>query len=264
MGIVEASKLSISYGEHNVVRDIDFEVKQGEMISIIGPNGSGKSTVLKVLSKLLHAETGTVLLDQKRVSETSHKELAKKVGFLLQTNIAPEDLTVRDLVYFGRLPHKKWFESKTEKDREKVEEMLMLADLSKLGDKKVYELSGGERQRAWLAVALAQEPKVLLLDEPTTYLDIGYQLELLELIRELNHRLRITVIMVLHDLNQAAKYSDRLLVIKNKSIVAHGTPEKVLTPGLLSEVYGVSADIIRLENGDRVVIPMMSNRRKHL
>lgn len=262
MGIIEASKLSISYGEHNVVRDIDFEVKQGEMISIIGPNGSGKSTILKVLSKLLHAEAGTVLLDQQKVPEIPHKELARKVGFLLQTNIAPEDLTVRDLVYFGRLPHKKWFESKTEKDREKVEEMLSLTDLTRLGDKKVYELSGGERQRAWLAVALAQEPKLLLLDEPTTYLDIGYQLELLELVRELNYRLKITVLMVLHDLNQAAKYSDRLIVLKNKSIIAHGAPEKVLTPELLSEVYGVNADIVTLENGDRVVIPIMSNRRK--
>ena len=140
--------------------------------------------------------------------------------------------------------------------------MLELTDLSKLGDKRVYELSGGERQRTWLALALAQEPKILLLDEPTTYLDIGYQLELLELVRELNNRLRITVLMVLHDLNQAAKYSDRLIVLKNKSIVAHGTPEAVLTPKLLSEVYGVNADIISLENGDRVVIPITSNRRK--
>ena len=113
MGIVEASKLSISYGENNVIKDIDFEVKQGEIISIIGPNGSGKSTILKVLSKLLHAEAGTVSLDQKRTVDISHKELAKKVGLLLQTNTAPEDLTVRDLVYFGRLPHKKWFEAKT-------------------------------------------------------------------------------------------------------------------------------------------------------
>lgn len=186
----------------------------------------------------------------------SNKEVANKISVLLQYNSSPNDMRVRDLIYFGRMPHKKWYEGRNKEDEEIIDRAVKNTNLTNLQHKKVCCLSGGERQRVWLAVALAQEPDILLLDEPTTYLDIGYQLELLELIKELNEKLNMTVIMVLHDLNQAAKYSDNIIALDKGQIVKIGSPKIVLSHWLLKSVYKVEANIFfDEEEGYPIIIP---------
>lgn len=243
MEAIKIENLYLGYEDKNVVSDFSSSFKKGEIISIIGPNGSGKSTVLKAVAKLLKPESGAVYLDKKSIKTMSNKEVANKLSVLLQYNSSPSDMKVRDLIYFGRMPHKKWYQGRNIEDEKIIDEAIENTNLANLQHKKVCCLSGGERQRVWLAVALAQEPDILLLDEPTTYLDIGYQLELLELVKKLNRKLNMTVIMVLHDLNQAAKYSDNIIVLNHGKIVNIGHPKKVLNQGLLNSVYKVEANI---------------------
>lgn len=241
--MITASELVIGYEQKIVVNGFEINVNEGEFVSIIGPNGSGKSTVLKVISRLLKQKSGAVYLHGNNMSSMSTKEIAKKLAILSQVNSSPEDFTVEELIYYGRTPHKKWFESRNKEDEEKVKWAISHTKLNGFEDRKVSRLSGGERQRVWLAMALAQEPKVLLLDEPTTYLDICHQLEVMELVQELNKELGITVVTVLHDLNQAAKYSDRVVVIKDGQLVKEGSPGDILTKDLIRDVYRVETDI---------------------
>ena len=243
MEAVKISNLHLGYDKKTVIRNFTTDIKEGEIVSIIGPNGSGKSTVLKALVKLLKLQDGMIHIGKNSITNMSNKEVSQNLSILLQHNTSPSDISVRDLIYYGRLPHKKWYQSKDAEDKKVIDWAIENTNLKELQYKKLNCLSGGERQRVWLAVALAQEPKVLLLDEPTTYLDISYQLELLELVRKLNKKLKLTVIMVLHDLNQAAKYSHRIIVLKEGQIFANGSPSKVLTKELLREVYNVEAKI---------------------
>ncbi|MDR1630875.1 MAG: ABC transporter ATP-binding protein [Oscillospiraceae bacterium] len=241
--MIKTKNLNVKYEKHEVIPDFSFEVVQGEILSILGPNGSGKSTILNAIAKFIAHQDGVIYLEGSDMAKMGVKAVAKRLSVLAQVNQSPEDFTVRDLIYYGRLPHKKWYEQKNEKDDCVIEWAIGQTNLSALADKRVVTLSGGERQRVWIALALAQEPKVLMLDEPTTYLDICHQIEVLELLKDLNKRLGLTIVMVLHDLAHAARYSDRVVVLQNGSMVADGRPEEVLTKELIREVYHVDAYI---------------------
>ncbi len=241
--MITATNLKLCYDTKTVVHDFDFEVRPGEIVSLIGPNGSGKSTVLKAISRLLRCSCGTVHLDGHDIYRLPTREVAKKLSVLSQVHNTPPDFTVRELVSYGRIPHQKWYETLNQEDRDIVEWAIAQTRLEQFAERTVNSLSGGERQRAWIALALAQHPQVLLLDEPTTFLDICHQIELLELVKRLNASLGLTVVMVLHDMNHAAAYSHRLVVINHGRKIAEGAPVEVLTPKLLTEVYNVQAEI---------------------
>ncbi len=241
--MIKAANLKVGYDNNIVVDGFGFTLEKGEIVSLIGPNGSGKSTILKVLSRLMAKQGGAVYLDGYDIHKLPTKEVAKKLSALSQYNVSPPDFTVEELVWYGRLPHRKWYACQSSADEEIVWWAIKQTRLEKLSHRTVNSLSGGERQRAWIAMALAQKTEVLLLDEPTTYLDISHQLEVMELISGLNKEFGITIIMVLHDLNQAARYSHRLLVIKEGRIFAEGAPEKVLTKEMLRHVYHVEAEV---------------------
>ena len=226
--MLKIKDFKIGYDDKVIVKDFSLHVKKGDMLTIIGPNGSGKSTVLKAVGRLLKPMDGVVYLDGKLLQEMNNKEIAKEMACLSQHNSAPKDMTIRKIVSFGRNPHKNWFQGLNKEDEDIVTWAIEKTNLSHMENKNISDISGGERQRAWIAMALAQKPKVLLLDEPTTYLDINNQIEILELVKELNEKLNLTVVMVLHDLNQAAKYSSEVLVLKNGEIKAQGKPEEIL------------------------------------
>lgn len=241
--MINASNLKIGYENKIVVDNFDFEITQGEIVSLIGPNGSGKSTVLKVLSRLMCSINGIVYLDGHDIHRLPTKEVAKRLSILSQHHHTPPDFTVEELVSYGRIPHRSWYEAKNKEDEDIVRWAMQKTRVEGFRDRSVNSLSGGERQRSWIAMALAQRPKVLLLDEPTTYLDICHQIEVMELVNKLNKELGLTVVMVLHDLNQAVRYSHRLVVIKDGRLIVEGSPEKVLTEELLRTVYNVEAEV---------------------
>lgn len=257
---ISAQNLSLYYDKKKIINNFSVDVCTGKIISIIGPNGSGKSTLLKSFARLLKSSSGKILLFGKDICSLSKKDFACRISILLQHNIAPEDITVKRLILLGRSPHKKWYES-IEKNNDKIlNDVLEKTYLKELAEKKVCELSGGERQRVWLAMALAQQPDVLLLDEPTTYLDIGYQFELLELIYNLNKTTNISIVMVLHDLNQAAQYSDEVLVLKNGCLFKYGTPKEIFTEELITEIYNIKCKIIYEKETGLPIIIAKKNR----
>lgn len=208
-----------------------------------GPNGSGKSTVLKALNGRLSPGAGSVLIDGEDSTTWPSRRRAQTIGMLNQVNAAPPDMTVRELVGYGRHPHRRWYERATADDADAVDWAIAHTELEKFADRPVTQLSGGEAQRAWLAMVLAQRPRVLLLDEPTTYLDIAHQHEVLEVVTALNRSLGIAVLMVLHDLGQAAAFSDRIVTLSSGRVVADGSPTEVLTPDLIRAVYGMNAEV---------------------
>ncbi|KPU44425.1 putative siderophore transport system ATP-binding protein YusV [Oxobacter pfennigii] len=255
--MIEAVELKITYDKNTVVDEFSLLINKGEVLSLIGPNGSGKSTVLNTISRLLKQTSGAVLLDGQDIHLLPTREVAKKLSVLSQHQATPPDFTVRELVGYGRMPHKRWYEEKTFEDEEIICWAIEQTRLEGLSDRMVNTLSGGERQRAWIAMALAQRPEILLLDEPTTFLDICHQMEVMELIKRLNKELDITVVMVLHDLNQAARYSERLAVLNNGQLVAQGKAEDVLTRELLRDVYQVEADVkLDERTGKPVFVPI--------
>ncbi|HIG0362381.1 ABC transporter ATP-binding protein [Clostridium sporogenes] len=251
--MINIQDFTIGYNNKVIVKNFNLQVDKGDMLTIIGPNGSGKSTVLKAIGRLLKPMEGIIHLDGKLLWDMSNKDIAKEMACLSQHNSAPKDMTIRRTVGFGRNPHKAWFESLNKEDEEIIDWALENTNLKHMENKKITSVSGGERQRAWLAMALAQKPKVLLLDEPTTYLDINNQIEILELVRQLNENLKLTVVMVLHDLNQAAKYSNRVLVLKNGEIQALGKPEEILNKKLIRDVYSVDMNILKNQFGEKLI-----------
>ncbi|ARC83867.1 ABC transporter family protein [Clostridium argentinense CDC 2741] len=255
--MIETKNLCIAYENKIVIEDFSFSVEEGQMVSIIGPNGSGKSTLLKAISRFLKKKSGVVYLEKEDMDLMNIKKVAQKMSTLSQHNKSPEDLVVKELIYYGRMPHKKWLERRNGEDEKIINWAINHTSLQGYENKKVMELSGGERQRVWIAMALAQKPKILLLDEPTTYLDICHQLEVMELIKELNKSLNLTVIMVLHDLSQAAKYSNKIVVIKDGNLVVEGNPHRVLTEELIKEVYNVETCIRKdILNGEFMIHPI--------
>lgn len=238
-----AKGVSISYGRSVVVDGLDLAIPSGAFTALVGPNGSGKSTILRTLAGLLRPEAGTISLDDRSISDFSVKEMARRVGVLAQGPVAPEGLTVLDLVRQGRYPHRSLFGRWSEKDDEACAGALSLTGMEELRDRPVDILSGGQRQRAWIAMTLAQETPILLLDEPTTFLDLAHQIEVMELIGELVRERGKTVVAVLHDLNQAARYADHMVMLKAGRIAAAGRPEEVMTAGIVRHVFGVEAVI---------------------
>lgn len=241
--MLTVDSVSIRYEQKNIISNFSFSVKKGEIVSIIGPNGSGKSTLLKAISRFIPYHEGTVLFEEENLRSMNAKQVARKMCMLSQKNQAPSDMTVDELVSYGRIPHKKWFEKFNDEDKKIVSWALEKTHLTDFKDRAVSSLSGGESQRAWIAMALAQHPKILLLDEPTTYLDISHQHEVLELVRELNRDMDMTVIMVLHDLNQAARYSDKIVVVQAGDKVMDGSPSEVMTTDMIRQVYRMNAEI---------------------
>jgi len=255
------NSVSVRYEQKNVVSDFSFHVDKGEIVSVIGPNGSGKSTLLKAMARNIPYHMGSVEFDGTDLKSMNSKQVARKMCMLSQRNEAPSDMTVIDLVSYGRYPHKKWFEKLNSEDMEIVHWVLEKTHLSLYKDRKVSSLSGGESQRAWIAMALAQKPKVLLLDEPTTYLDISHQHEVLELVRELNRDMEMTIIMVLHDLNQASFYSDRIVVVQAGEKVMAGTPNEVMTRDMIRHVYRMDAEIQHIPSEQKPRIHLLSTVR---
>ena len=255
--------LGLAYGDRTVIDNLDLTVKPGAITSIVGANGCGKSTLLRSLARLLQPRHGQVLLDGKSLHEQPTKEIAKVLGLLPQSPTAPEGIVVADLVGRGRHPHQGMLGRWSPRDYEVVAESLAATDTTELADRPVDELSGGQRQRVWIAMALAQETDILLLDEPTTYLDVANQLEVLDLLIDLNARRGTTVVMVLHDLGLAARYSDELIAMRSGSILAQGTPSDVVTEETVREVFGISSKVVPDPvSGAPLVMPIGRHRVK--
>jgi len=242
---LQAQNVSVTFGGGEpALRSVDVTIRPGEITAIVGPNGSGKSTLLRAMGRLLRPTDGAVLLDGVDILKRPTRELARDLGILPQSPIAPEGLTVVDLVSRGRDPHRRWFDQWAASDEDIVNLALEKTGMLELAHARVDDLSGGQRQRAWIAMALAQETRVLLLDEPTTYLDVAHQLDVLELIQRMNTVDRATIVMVLHDLSMAARYSDRIIALSDGEIVADGTPQEVITPAVLATVFDLEATVI--------------------
>ncbi|WP_276270863.1 ABC transporter ATP-binding protein [Haloarcula litorea] len=235
-----------------VVDGESVRVPPGEVTALVGPNGSGKSTLLKALADQLDREGGTVRIDGADVDGLDQKTLARKLGLLSQENVAPDSITVEKLVEHGRYPHRGFFESLTDADRAAIDRAIELAGVDHLRDRQVGSLSGGQKQLVWVAVVLAQETDVLLLDEPTTFLDLRHQLQVMDIVETLRDESDITVLLVLHDLEQAARYADHVVALDGGEVYARGPPEDVVTEELLADVFGVEADVESTETGPRV------------
>jgi iron complex transport system ATP-binding protein len=241
-----------------VIEALDIRVDEGEIVSLVGPNGSGKSTLLRALARVLKPKSGAVILDGKSIAEWPTREVARRLALLPQSPVLNASMTVEELVWMGRSPHQGILGLPTLVDKEAVQQAIEETGITPLARRQVALLSGGERQRAWLAMALAQQPRILLLDEPTTFLDLNHQLEVLDLIRQLNKQHNLTVVMVLHDLNQAARYSHRICVLKEGRIFGDGTPAEILTPATLREVFEIEGRIMPGPEGVGMVIVPLS------
>jgi ABC-type cobalamin/Fe3+-siderophores transport system ATPase subunit len=241
---LSASNLALSYEDVVVATDLSIEIPDGQVSALIGPNGSGKSTLLRALSRLLKPKGGSVILDGKAISSYSTKEVARRLAILPQVLISPESITVEELVAYGRFPQRRSIAGMRDEDREAIEWALTVTGTTELRDRPVDHLSGGQRQRAWVALVLAQGTDLILLDEPTTFLDIAYQLEVLELLRHLNTVEGKTIVMVLHDINMACEYSHRLFALRDGTMIAQGDPREVLRAELIRDVFGIDAHIL--------------------
>ena len=256
-----ANGLSAGYGDMEILHGFDLAIPPGKITVIVGANACGKSTLLRAMSRLLSPSAGQVLLDGKSIHKTPPRELARTLGLLPQSPIAPEGITVADLVSRGRHPHQNLFSRWTRKDDEAVDGALTATKTVELAERPVDELSGGQRQRVWIAMALAQEAEVLLLDEPTTFLDISHQVEVLDLLTDLNHSRGTTIVMVLHDLNLAARYADHLVAMTDGKVHVSGQPEDVLTEENVRHVFGLdSRIIIDPTSGRPIMLPIGRHR----
>ncbi|KNC17735.1 iron dicitrate ABC transporter ATP-binding protein [Arthrobacter sp. RIT-PI-e] len=241
---LEVQDLTLAYGTHTVVEGLDLHVPMGSISVIVGANACGKSTLLRSISRLLAPKHGQVVLDGRSVHQMPAKELARTLGLLPQSPTAPEGITVADLVGRGRHPHQRMFSRWSREDDQAVADALTATDTAALADRPVDELSGGQRQRVWIAMALAQQTDVLLLDEPTTFLDVSHQLEVLDLLTDLNRSRGTTIVIVLHDLNLAARYADHLIALTGGRISALGTPAEVLTEETIRAVFGLDSRVV--------------------
>lgn len=263
MDRLNAVSLSLAYDHELIIEQLSTTIVAGEVTSLVGPNGCGKSTLLRGLARLLRPQTGEVLLDGKAIHQMPTKTLARQLGILPQSPVAPERLTVHELVAQGRYPHQGFFRQWSAEDELVSREAIAITNMIEFANRPLDTLSGGQRQRAWIAMALAQKTPILLLDEPTTYLDIGFQLEVMELIEKLNRERQMTILLVLHDLNQAARYSDRMIVLKEGQIVADGTPHTVLTKELLADVFNVHVSILTdPDSGVPICVPQRTVQAK--
>ena len=259
---LSASDVSVGYGERSVIEKLSVDIKRGAVTSIVGPNGCGKSTLLRAMSRLLNPSHGEIVLDGKSIHDIPTRKLATKLGLLPQTPIAPDGIVVADLVGRGRTPHQGVLGRWSQLDYDIVAESLETTGISDLAERSIDELSGGQRQRVWIAMALAQRTDTLLLDEPTTYLDVKHQLDVLDLLTELNRDRGTTIVMVLHDLNLAARYSDELVAVSKGKVFAHGHPREVITKENVKSVFGIDSVIINDPVSDHPAV--MPIGRHHL
>ncbi|MEU6352026.1 ABC transporter ATP-binding protein [Streptomyces sp. NPDC047072] len=254
---LRAEGLRLAYDDRVVVEDLDLVIPPGRITAVVGANACGKSTLLRALARLLAPKAGSVLLDGRSVHQIPTRALAQQLGILPQSPVAPEGLTVIDLVGRGRSPHQTWWRQWSSGDEEAVNEALRATDMTDLAHRAVDELSGGQRQRAWIAMAVAQDTPVMLLDEPTTYLDLAHQIDVLDLITDLNRHQGRTVVMVLHDLNQACRYADHVVAMKAGRVAGEGAPAEVITAEMVEDVFGlrcvVGEDPV---SGTPLIVPM--------
>ena len=229
-----AEYINAGYNHKTILSDVSVTIPQNKISVILGANGCGKSTLLKTFARLLAPQSGQMILDGKNVSEIPSRQMAKMLGLLPQSPVVPEGIQVMDLVSRGRFPYRQFLKSMTRE----------VMGITELTDRAVEELSGGQRQRVWIALALAQQTDILLLDEPTTFLDIAYQIEILDMLTDLNRKHKTTIVMVLHDINLSARYADYLFAMKKGRLVAEGTPDEIITPELMEKVYGLACDVI--------------------
>jgi iron complex transport system ATP-binding protein len=237
-------RLCLAYDDREIVADLSIEVPDGKITVIVGPNACGKSTLLRALARLLKPKRGAVLLDGTSIHKLPTREVATRLGILPQSPVAPEGITVADLVGRGRYPHQGWFRQWTDEDRNAVEGALQATGTLDLARRPVDELSGGQRQRVWIAMTLAQGTELMLLDEPTTFLDLAHQVEVLDLLVDLNQHEGRTIVLVLHDLNQACRYAHHLVAMRDGAIVAEGAPASIVTPDLVTDVFRLPCHVI--------------------
>jgi len=253
---LSAEGLTLSYGDRTIVEGLDLVIPPGRITAIVGANGCGKSTLLRALARLISPREGQVILDGKALHSRATKEIARTLGLLPQSPIAPEGIAVADLVGRGRHPHQKLLARWSSHDYEVVAQALAATGIEELADRSVDELSGGQRQRAWIAMALAQETDILLLDEPTTFLDVAHQVEVLDLLTDLNRDRGTTIVMVLHDMNLAARYADHLFALRSGRVVASGAPDDVMIGELIREVFDLDALVVPDPvSGSPIVLP---------
>lgn len=241
---LRGENLTLGYGKKTVAQDLNVSIPDGHFTAIIGPNGCGKSTLLRTLSRLMTPLAGSVYLDGEQIQRYASKEVARRIGLLAQNATTPGDITVQELVARGRYPHQPLFTRWRKEDEAAVTRAMQATGITDLAAQSVDTLSGGQRQRAWIAMVLAQETAIMLLDEPTTWLDISHQIDLLELLSELNRTQGYTLAAVLHDLNQACRYATHLIALRDGKIVAEGAPKAIVTPNLIEQIYGMRCMII--------------------
>jgi iron complex transport system ATP-binding protein len=262
MHSVSAEGLTLAYGNTTIISEIDLHIPKGQITVLIGSNGCGKSTLLRSFARLLKPQQGSIMLDGRSIARMTTKEVARQLAVLPQSPVLPEALTVLQLVKLGRYPHQTLFQQWSEEDEQQVAEALRLTDMTELKGRSVDSLSGGQRQRAWIAMTLAQNTEILLLDEPTTYLDLGYQVEILDLLFELNLQEQRTIVMVLHDLNLSCRYAHHMVAVSDKGIYAQGKPEEIVTRELVRDVFRMECEIGRdILFGTPVCVPHGKGRR---
>ncbi|MBN2909453.1 ABC transporter ATP-binding protein [Polycladomyces sp. WAk] len=255
--------LSLAYGKKRIIETLNIDIPIGHITALIGRNGSGKSTLLKAMARLIQPQGGAVYLDGKAIHEMPTREVSRRLAILPQHTQSPEGMTVEELVWHGRFPHQSVWGGRRKEDRQIVQWAMEMTGVAEWADRPLSSLSGGQRQRAWIAMALAQKTPLLLLDEPTTYLDLAYQIDLLDLLKRLNETEGITVVMVLHDINQAARYAHRLIALQDGKVVAQGTPSSVITPQTIESVFGIQAKVIADPvTGHPMCIPLTTATRE--
>lgn len=251
---LEVEKIKYGYGEKMVLNEISFSVRKGEFISILGPNGSGKSTLLKTLNNIYKPWEGKILVRGKNIKELKKKELAKNMALVLQDNSVDYEFTVEDIVLMGRHPHKGRFQREDENDYKIISESLEMTNTTELRHRKITELSGGERQRVMIAKALAQRASIILLDEPTSHLDINHQIEILKLLKDMNKKKGTTIILVIHDINLGVRYSDKIIILNKGKILDKGKPEEIITKKNIESAYNIKVAIDRNKHTESLYI----------
>ncbi|UQZ37494.1 cobalamin/Fe(3+)-siderophore ABC transporter ATP-binding protein [Paenibacillus sp. PK3_47] len=254
--VFQAEQLVAGYENKTILHGIDLVIPSNKISVIIGANGCGKSTLLKALARLIKPSSGAITLDGKPIHKIPSKQLARVVGLLPQSPIVPEGISVADLVGRGRFPHQSMFTGWTKKDYEAVDEAMSIMDITEFANYDIDELSGGQRQRVWIAMALAQQTDILFLDEPTTFLDITYQVEILDLLTDLNRKLGTTIVMVLHDINLSARYADHIFALHKGKLIAEGAPSEVVTSTMVKDIFGLDCAVIEDPvSGSPLVVP---------
>ncbi|WP_010296730.1 ABC transporter ATP-binding protein [Clostridium senegalense] len=249
MEAISVKNLSVAYENNTIIENMNLDIPKGKISIIIGANGCGKSTLLKTIARINKPKNGDIFINNRNIKSIKEKDIAKEVAFLPQGPSCPSGLTVRELVAYGRFPHQKIIGGLNNHDKEIIDWAIKETVLSEFADREIENLSGGQRQRAWIAMALAQETEIIMLDEPTTYLDMSYQLEVLEVLQKLNQEKNITVVIVIHELNNACRFADNIIGLKKGKIVCKGKPIEVINNSTLKEIYGINANIKESENG---------------